>query len=119
MLRPHADQCDRTAEGERETEVTELPLERHCRQKQWEAGEEDILNCLPLSRLVALRWTLGKSKVAQVPVYLRQNAVPSSASGAFHRYYSIFVTGQQAHLQIASLEKKKKMFYNSSKTWNN
>ena len=98
VLRPHADECDRTAEGKRETGVTELALESHCRQKQWQAGGEDTLSCLPLSRLVALRGTVGKSKVAEVSVYSRQDAVPSRASGAFHGYYRVFVTGEQRHL---------------------
>lgn len=82
VLWPHADECDRTAEGERETEVTELALESDCRQKWWEAGGEDILNCLPLSRLVALRCTKGKSKV-EVPVYSREDAAHSSACRGF------------------------------------
>lgn len=83
VLWPHADECHRTAEGERETEVTELALKSDFRQEQWETGGEDILSCLLLSRLVALRCTMGKSKVTEVPVYSGEDAVYSSACGGF------------------------------------
>jgi len=107
VLWPHADECDRTAEGERETEVTELALESDCRQKQWEAGREDILNCLPLSRLVALRYTMGKSKVGEVPVYSREEAVHSSACRGFSQILQD-ICYRRANASLNSLIEKKK-----------
>lgn len=41
-------------------------------------GGWKIFNCLPLKYLVALKATMGKSKVTEVTVYSREDAVYSS-----------------------------------------
>lgn len=109
MLWPHADECHRTAEGERETEVTELALESDFRQEQREAGGEGILNCLLLSRLVAPRCTGGEIKSNTKSLFVLEKMLCIQVpAGAFHKYYRIFVTGQQTHLEMVLLEKKER-----------
>lgn len=79
VLWPHTDECDRTAkraEGDKSHRTNTL---KQFKTKAVGVGVGDILNCLPLPCLVALRSTVAKSKLTEMTVYSIKDTVYSGA----------------------------------------
>lgn len=91
VLWPQTDECDRTAkraEGDKSHRTNTL---EQFKTKAVGVGVGDILNCLPLPCLVALRSTVTKSKLTNDCLFQKRYCVFKCLQGPFHRYYRIFV----------------------------